>query len=184
MTACAKCHGDPDADGPLTAPAQGDLCYTQPTEQACGSCHDDIDWTKPYTANFATMPIQLANGGCLLCHNPSGGSLPTKESHVHPLNDPALDPGVNSVITAVSGGTGPLGQLQVGQTPTVTFTLKNDAGADIGLVDDGLGSRLLLRSEPEPPARHAADLAQRADGQPVSTSQAACSRPARRTRAR
>ncbi len=132
-TACAKCHGDPDAGGPLAAPAEGDLCYTQPSAQACGSCHDDIDWNKPYIKNGATMPAQPVNGACLVCHSATGGSLPTKESHVHPLNNSAIDAGVNSVITAVTGGTGPLGQFQNGDAPVISFTLKNDAGANIAL---------------------------------------------------
>ena len=133
VTACDKCHGDPDAAGPMAAPAQGGLCYTQPSRQACGSCHDDVDWDKPYTANGQTMPIQGVNGACLVCHTPTGGSLPTKDLHVHPLNDPAVDAGVNCVVTAVTGGSGGSGQFLNGDAPKVTFTLKNDAGADIGL---------------------------------------------------
>ena len=35
-SSCAVCHGDPDGDGPLTEPAQGDLHQTQPTRNACG----------------------------------------------------------------------------------------------------------------------------------------------------
>ena len=39
---CSKCHGDPDGSGPLAAPAQGDLIYSQPSIAACKSCHDDF----------------------------------------------------------------------------------------------------------------------------------------------
>ena len=145
VTACAKCHGDPDAgldsNGPLTAPAQGNLHRTNPTRAACGSCHDDIDWAKPYTANGQTMAANLADNSCASCHTDTAANQPTSnyqalsvtEAHLHPLNNPALDPGVNSVITTVTGGTGPQGQLQNGESPTVTLTLKNDAGANIGL---------------------------------------------------
>ena len=145
VTYCAKCHGDPDkgldGDGPLTAPAQGLQHRTNPSRRACGSCHDDIDWSKPYTANGQTMAANLADNSCTQCHTADAAGQPTAgykplsvlEAHVHPLNDSNLDPGVNSVITAVAPGTGPLGQLQNGEGPTVTLTLKNDAGADIGL---------------------------------------------------
>jgi OmcA/MtrC family decaheme c-type cytochrome len=133
VTACAKCHGDPDGAGPASAPAQGDLYRLQPSRRACGSCHDDVDWTKPYTANLATMPAQPDDSGCAVCHSGSGGSLPTDLSHRHPLVDPSIDPGVHCVITQVTGGTLPNGNFQVGDVPTATFTLKNDAGADIGL---------------------------------------------------
>ncbi len=139
--ACNKCHGDPDASGPLAAPAQGLLALTQPTRRACGSCHDDVDWTKPYIANGMTMAAQLDDSRCIECHSNFAANQPDAslkplsvyEAHLHPLLDPAIDPGVNSVITAITGGTGPGGNFQVGDTPTMTFTLKNDAGADIGL---------------------------------------------------
>jgi hypothetical protein len=133
VTACDKCHGDPDGTGPLPAPAQGSFAETRPSRQACGSCHDDIDWQKLYVANGQAMPSGLSNATCASCHMQSGTSLAVRNAHTHPLLNPALDPGVNSVITAVTGGTGPGGNLQVGDTPTIDFTLKNDAGTDIGL---------------------------------------------------
>jgi hypothetical protein len=133
VTNCAKCHGDPDGTGPETAPAQGDLFKAQPTEQSCGACHDDVRWGFPYTANGSTMPDTANNTNCILCHTASGTSISVEDAHLHPLNNPAVDAGVNSVITAVTGGTGTGGNLQVGDTPTLTFTLQDDAGADIGL---------------------------------------------------
>ncbi len=133
VTACAKCHGDPDAAGPLSAPAQGDLYKTQPSEQACGACHDDVRWGFPYTSNGQTMPDTANNTNCILCHEQSGGSLAIDDAHLHPLNNTVLDPGVNSVINSVTGGSGPGGNFAVGDTPTLKFTLKNDAGTDIGL---------------------------------------------------
>jgi len=141
VTACAKCHGDPDADGPLTAPAQGEVAYTQPTRRACGACHDDVDWTKPYVSNGLSMVEQANDSNCVECHannasNQTSASLKplsVTEAHLHPLLDPVIDAGVNSVITAVTGGTLPSGNFQTGDTPTVTFTLKNDADSDLGL---------------------------------------------------
>lgn len=140
-TDCTKCHGDPDGTGPLTAPDQGQLAFTQPTRRACGACHDDVDWTKPYVANGFTMDPQTDDSTCKNCHqdaaaNQSDNDLKAfsvLEAHVHPLVDATVDPGVNTVITAVAGGTGPGGNFQVGDTPAVTFTLRNDAGTDIGL---------------------------------------------------
>jgi len=133
VTACAKCHGDPDGAGPLTAPAQGDLYKAQPSERACGSCHDDVRWGYKYTANLQTMPDTANDSNCVLCHTASGVALSVEDAHLHPLLDATLDPGVDSEITAVSGGTGPGGNLQVGDTPTLLLTLKDDAGNDIGI---------------------------------------------------
>ena len=133
VTACAKCHGDPDATGPMTAPAQGAHYKEVPTEQACGSCHDDVRWGFPYTANQSTMPDTADNSNCTLCHTASGTTVSVDDAHLHPLNNPAIDAGVNSVITGITGGTGTGGNFQLGDTPTLTFTLQNDAGDDIGL---------------------------------------------------
>ncbi|MFY9341818.1 MAG: hypothetical protein WAT39_04980 [Planctomycetota bacterium] len=139
--ACAKCHGDPDGTGPLAAPAQGGLAYSQPNRRACGACHDDVDWSKPYGANGLTMEAQSNDSRCIECHTNQASNQPDAtlkplsvlEAHLHPLVDPAVDPGVNSTITAVGGGSGPAGKFQVGDSPAITFTLKNDAGDDIGL---------------------------------------------------
>ena len=62
VTACAKCHGDPDGAGTVTPPAQGSFYEEHPRRQTCGSCHDDIDWTKPYRSNGQTMPAQHEDG--------------------------------------------------------------------------------------------------------------------------
>ena len=141
VTACAKCHGDPDGTGPLTAPAQGDLFKTQPSENACYSCHDDVRPGFPYSQNNQTMPNTANNSNCVLCHTASSGSLSVEGAHKHPLENATLDPGVNLVITAVNGGSGPGGNFQVGDVPAIDFTLKDDAGADIGLatMDSGSG---------------------------------------------
>lgn len=140
-TACAKCHGDPDANGSLTAPEQGQLAFAQPSRRACGACHDDIDWSRPYVANGATMDPQPDDSGCIDCHKDTAANqtdvslkpLSVTEAHLHPLLAPAIDPGVNSVISSISGGTGPNSRFQNGDTPTVTFSLTNDGGSDIGL---------------------------------------------------
>jgi hypothetical protein len=133
VTACAKCHGDPDGAGPLSAPAQGDNAYSVQTRRACGSCHDDVDWSRPYTANGATMPLQASDANCLTCHPASGSSLSPVDGHRHPLLDPAFNPGLNFNITGVTeaGTNNGNGKLDPGEKVQVAFTLKNDAGADV-----------------------------------------------------
>ena len=126
----------PDGSGPGRASAM-----TVPSQHACGSCHDDIDWTKPYTSNGQTMAANLSDATCTACHadtsanqaTPGYKAISIVDAHLHPLNDPAIDPGVNSVITAVTGGTGVGGNFVNGDPVTVTLTLKNDANANIGL---------------------------------------------------
>ncbi len=137
VTYCLKCHGDPDGAGPLTAPAQGDMYKTQPSEQACGSCHDDVRWGHLYTSNLQSMPETADNSNCVLCHTvpptQGDGSLLVENAHRHPLLDATLNPGVNVDVTAVTGGTGANGNFQVGDTPTLEFSITKDDGSDLGL---------------------------------------------------
>jgi hypothetical protein len=131
--ACAKCHGDPDGDGPLAAPQQADRIWQVPERVSCASCHDDIDWTKPYTANNQTMPAQLTNATCALCHTEAGDSLSVRDAHIHPYDNPAFNTGVNIEVTDVASGTGPAGNLAATDPFIATFRVRNDAGADLPL---------------------------------------------------
>lgn len=130
---CAICHGDPDGAGPIEAPAQGDLILAQPSRQSCGSCHDDVNWGLPYTANGQTMPAQANNSNCVLCHTTSGGPLSVADAHLHPLANPATNPGLNLAITDVveAGTNDGDGTIDPGEKVAVTFTVTNDAGANV-----------------------------------------------------
>ncbi|NUN53373.1 MAG: hypothetical protein HUU06_11390, partial [Planctomycetaceae bacterium] len=132
-TDCASCHGDPDGTGPAAAPAQGNNAYSVQTRRACGSCHDDVRWDRPYTANGLNMPAQGTDNGCLVCHPATGSPLSPVEGHLHPLNDPVYNGGINFAISAVSeaGTHNGNGKLDPGEKVQVSFTLKNDAGANV-----------------------------------------------------
>lgn len=134
ITNCAKCHGDPDGDGPMLAPAQGSIHEMQPGRNSCGSCHDDLDYAKNYTSNGATM---LANIGftaaCNSCHTVTGSALSVRDAHLHPLENPELDPGLVVEVTGVTGGSGGGGQFLAGDSPAITFTLQDDDGNDVEL---------------------------------------------------
>ena len=152
VTACNKCHGDPDAAGPLSAPAQGERYRTAPSRRACCSCHDDVDRQKPYTANGQTMVAGVDDASCTQCHTDLASNQPianyqqlsVTEAHLHPLNNPAIDPGVVCTVTEVTGGTQPSGNFQVGDRPIATFTLRNEAGDDIGVASMDSCSALFL----------------------------------------
>ena len=128
---CNVCHGDPDADGPLTAPAQGDLIFAQPARQACGSCHDDIDWGQPYTSNGQTMGSQANNSNCKLCHFESGTPLAVFDAHLHPLLDPNFDTGTNMNVFALAeaGTNDDDGTIDPGEKVQISFDIVDDAGA-------------------------------------------------------
>jgi OmcA/MtrC family decaheme c-type cytochrome len=143
-TECSKCHGDPDGSGPLTPPAQGDIAQTQPSRRACGACHDDVDWTQNYKANQQTMGQQPNDSSCKFCHAPSGGSLAVADAHLHPINNPAINPGVDFAITSMGGGSGAGGNFVAGDKPTITFTLKDDSGVDVPLASLDSTSTILV----------------------------------------
>lgn len=140
VTACYICHGDPDGLGPMTAPAQGNIVYSEASRAACGACHDDIDWTRRYIANFPNdidgggMPPQLDDSACKDCHTPSGATtLTVTGAHLHPLLDRTVNPGLQIGITnlAESGVNDGDGTIDPGEKISVTFTLKNDKGVEV-----------------------------------------------------
>ncbi len=131
--ACAKCHGDPDGAGALPPPAQGGLSEVQPSRKACGSCHDDVDWTRPYAANNATMPADVQESQCVLCHTVTGSALAVRTAHVHPLLNPAQNPGVRFLVSALAeaGANDGDGTVDPGEKVAVTFTIEDDGGAPV-----------------------------------------------------
>lgn len=142
---CAVCHGDPDGDGPLTAPREGDLAFTQPSRQACGSCHDDLNWGQPYTSNGQRMGAQANNANCKLCHATSGNPLAVQDAHLHPLLDPNFNPGLElDVLSLVEAGTNDGdGTIDPGEKIQVSFRIQNDAGADVDPATVGAPSVVL-----------------------------------------
>jgi hypothetical protein len=136
VISCDMCHGDPDGDGPLPAPAQGDLAYTNPQQHTCQSCHDDVDWDLPYTSNGVTMPAQANNEFCAACH-PETGAWSVRDSHTHPLFDSAVNPGLNFTVTSVdeAGTNDGDGTFDPGEKVQVSFTIEDDAGNPVAATD-------------------------------------------------
>ena len=134
VVACDVCHGDPDGPGPITAPAQGGIAYAQPTRRACGACHDDIDWELCYVTNGQAMPPQPDDSGCTLCHESSVGALAVEQAHRHPMFIPFFNPGLHFELLAVveSGTNDGNGTIDRGEKVSVTFTITDDMGADVG----------------------------------------------------
>jgi hypothetical protein len=129
---CAACHGDPDGDGPLPAPAQGDLAYTQPSVSACNSCHDDWNPDHLYSSNGQTMPAERDNSTCKECHRPSGGPLDIRDAHTHPVADSQFAKGLRFEIkSATDVGGNNNGNFDAGERVQVTMTIQDDNGAAV-----------------------------------------------------
>jgi OmcA/MtrC family decaheme c-type cytochrome len=130
VTSCFLCHGDPDDDGPLEAPADGDLAYQQLRRNTCGSCHDDWVWEFPYTANQSTMPAQFGDTTCGQCHPESGSSLAVRDAHMHPLMDEGFSDGIVLDIQSV-GAADPGGSLSPGEKLSITMAIRDMQDAEI-----------------------------------------------------
>jgi OmcA/MtrC family decaheme c-type cytochrome len=121
---CEVCHSQ------TTGAAQATAFLQNPSMAACGSCHDNV--------NFATGlnhpgGIQTNDALCADCHIPQGEmdfDASILGAHMAPTASTLLS-GLTVKITNVSGGT-------AGSTPTVTFTVLNNAGAAVPL--SALGS--------------------------------------------
>ena len=112
---CDSCH-DPDA-------TQSMAYILRPTRAACGSCHDDVNFATG--ENHPGGPA-LSDNFCANCHFPEGEfefDASVIGAHTIPANSRQLE-GINIEFTDVTG-TGP------GESPTVFFTLKNNAGESI-----------------------------------------------------
>ena len=136
---CAACHGDPDGAGPLAAPAQGALAFTEPSRQACGSCHDDIVWSYDYRSNQDPgMPPQPDSSACKICHfaeNTDGdsGGLTVEGGHSHPLLTPIYNPGLNTALVSIgeAGANNGDGHIDPGEKIQLSFSFTNSAGASV-----------------------------------------------------
>lgn len=134
VTSCYLCHHDPDGDGPLAAPEDGELIYAMQSRKACGACHDDVIWTQDYIGDFGLMPAQPDESACQDCHaaEPFNPFSPI-EAHLHPLRNPTFNTGVVVDLLAVeeAGASDGDGTLDPGEKVELTLAFKDDAGAPL-----------------------------------------------------
>ena len=126
---CEVCHD------PKSGAAQANNYLTKPSRVACGACHDNVNFATG--ENHANLP-QVSDNLCSTCHIPQGDypyDVSIKGAHVssHASNTPGLIPDENDWVPgmvfdqlAVANGT-------AGNTPTITFTLKDKSGNPIAL---------------------------------------------------
>jgi OmcA/MtrC family decaheme c-type cytochrome len=128
---CSFCHDS------STGATQANNYMTNPSRAACQSCHDNVDFTTG--ANHANLP-QADDSQCKSCHLPQGSKefdVSILGAHTIPTQS-ATAPGANVAITKVVNN-------GAGQKPTVTFTIKDNAGNGISMAQmTGGSSRLAL----------------------------------------
>lgn len=114
---CESCH---EQNSQAT---QATNYLTAPTRTSCGSCHDDVNFATGQ--NHVAGP-QVSDNQCASCHIPQGElefDASIKGSHVVPEDSSSLK-GLAVDIQKVDNGT-------AGRQPTVTFTVKDKAGAAV-----------------------------------------------------
>ena len=111
---CTTCHQQA---------SQAQQFNTCPHDTACGSCHDNVNFATG--ENHPGGP-QVDNSQCANCHIPQGElefDASIIGAHTIPARSKQL-PGVNFEILKVDNAT-------AGSNPTVTFSIKDDAGGPI-----------------------------------------------------
>ncbi len=116
---CDTCHAE-EAE-------QHEAYLLNPTRASCGSCHDDVVWKSG--ENHVGGP-QVSDNLCAFCHFPEGElEFDSSIKGAHTIESKSRQlAGVNVEILDVSD-TGP------GQAPVVLFSLTNDDGSPIDILD-------------------------------------------------
>lgn len=115
---CVACH-EPD-----TGAVQHDAWLRNPTRASCGSCHDNVNFSTG--ENHAGGLPQPSDALCANCHIPEGElefDASIIGAHTIPTESKQL-PGLVIEFEEVTNGT-------AGQRPTVTFSVRDNAGDPI-----------------------------------------------------
>jgi OmcA/MtrC family decaheme c-type cytochrome len=133
---CSFCHDS------STGATQANNYMTKPGQEACRSCHDNVNFATG--ANHANTP-QADDSQCATCHVPQGSKefdVSILGAHTIPTES-ATAPGINLAITKVENS-------GAGEKPTVTFTIKDNAGNGISMAQmtGGLNGLRLVMAGP------------------------------------
>lgn len=110
---CATCHKN--------AP-QGNNFKTQPSAETCGSCHDNVNFQ---TGQGHAGGPQPTNANCASCHKPDGQEFDSSVTGAHTIPEKSKQMrGVNFQIVSFTN-------TEPGQSPTVVFNIKDNAGQAI-----------------------------------------------------
>ncbi|MBI3935213.1 MAG: OmcA/MtrC family decaheme c-type cytochrome [Acidobacteria bacterium] len=112
---CTTCH---------QGGTQSDNYKTKPSRAACGSCHDDVNFA---TGEHHPGGVQLDDNQCSICHAPDGAEFDFSVAGIHTI--PAFSKQLKGLVVEITGVT----NTNPGSKPTVTFTLKDNAGNPIAL---------------------------------------------------
>jgi OmcA/MtrC family decaheme c-type cytochrome len=127
---CTFCHEQNTGAAQATA-------YLKPTRAACGSCHDNVNFVTG--VNHVNLP-EIDDTQCAGCHIPQGElefDASILGAHTIPTSSNTLLGFVFNIVSVTN--------TAAGQNPTVTFTVRNNAGNGI---DISKGSVSLVMAGP------------------------------------
>jgi OmcA/MtrC family decaheme c-type cytochrome len=120
---CTFCHDQTTGAAQATA-------FLTPSRAACGSCHDDVNFVTG--KNHVNLP-EIDDSQCASCHIPQGElefDASILGAHTIPTSSKALNGFVFNIVSVTNNA--------AGQNPTVTFTVRNNAGAGIAIANDSV----------------------------------------------
>lgn len=118
---CQECHDS------TSGATQANNWIAKPSRAACGACHDNVNFATGQ--NHVNLP-QVDDQQCSQCHIPKGElefDASIMGAHTVPTQS-ATAPGINFTIVKVDNGV-------AGKAPTVTFTVRDNAGNGIPMSD-------------------------------------------------
>jgi OmcA/MtrC family decaheme c-type cytochrome len=116
---CETCHSQ------TTGAAQATAYLTRPSSAACGACHDDVNFASGKNHPGGPQPN---DNQCNICHIPQGElefDASIKGAHVVPVDSQMLS-GLVVELTKIANNL-------AGQTPVVSFTVKDKGGKAVAL---------------------------------------------------
>jgi OmcA/MtrC family decaheme c-type cytochrome len=118
---CTFCHDQTTGAAQATA-------FLNPSRAACGSCHDNVNFATGQ--NHVNLP-EIDDSQCAGCHIPQGElefDASILGAHTIPTSSKSLQGFVLNIVSVTN--------TAAGQNPTVTFTVRNNAGAGIAIAQD------------------------------------------------
>jgi OmcA/MtrC family decaheme c-type cytochrome len=120
---CTFCHEQNTGAAQATA-------YLNPTRAACGSCHDNVNFATG--ENHVNLP-EIDDTQCAGCHIPQGElefDASIVGGHTIPTASKTLTGFVFNIVSVTNAA--------AGQNPTVTFTVRDNAGNGIAIAKDSV----------------------------------------------
>ena len=149
---CTFCHDQTTGAAQATA-------YLKPNRAACGACHDDVNFATGQ--NHVNLP-EVDDSQCAECHIPQGElefDASIVGAHTIPTSSKTLTGFVFNIVSVTNAA--------AGKNPTVTFTVRDNAGNGINIASDSVS--LVMAGPTTDYASYVSESVAKAAGTPDGT---------------